>query len=607
MRIGVRYSEPSVTSPEVNAVYQVVRETVFPKVQKFWSYAMSVRSMNKPLKFARECKITNGRCTEEAPSVCSARDGTRIKIPTDLLDSQTLYKESKSGWASWKTIQGGPGAKEDFMILVTVEDSDSCGDLKSGVLASAFACRWDECSRPTLGVVNVCPRALDPKSESSITSLFSTIAHEITHVFGFTHGSFTNMRHINGAPRIPAGNRKEYYYTCAVNDGVPRVQWDVSPTIKHRDPLYRFVVPEGIVTLEQRRGIGANCRCPLDPKKKYTSEDIEECLLNKHECAFVVTTPRVVAMSRLYFDCPTLTGPELENQLKRVSCSIIDSHWKERLLGDEYMTSMASNVNGIVSAITFGFLEDTGWYRMNYGVTTPVVPGSVYGYKTGCPFVLDKCFDDSNKVLKTLVNPKTFCTEDVTACSPDGTHKAHCSVKKDFDRSTIPRAYRFPFVGSQVDDFCPIFKPVSNGYCTDAAMQTDDGANEWELFGPTSHCLDVVYDNQKTASCFHMECFNDGSEYSISARASDGSRSLFPVRCQKAGQRIIHGDLELECLDPYIMCSLRDYAHTGDIRQVPSLPGSILREDSRLEAKQKASKIYSKQSGQVLYSAGLHP
>jgi hypothetical protein len=116
--------------------------------------------------------------------------------------------------------------------------------------------------------------------------------------------------------------------------------------------------------------------------------------MNMSKCAFAITTPKVTKAVRDFFDCDSLQGAEIENQKSQMSCVIFDSHWKQRLFGDEYMTPSSTGGAQFISPITFAFLEELGWYRMKYSNTTPLIPGAQWGYKSGCEFVNEKCIDD---------------------------------------------------------------------------------------------------------------------------------------------------------------------------------------------------------------------
>ena len=602
MRIGVRYIISRKFSDEHMSLMDLIQNRVFPSLSGFWSRSMSVRSLKQPLTVSRECSIKHDRCVKELPSMCASRTGHRVLIPTDMLSGMTVADREIQGLPVFREVAAGKGANVDFMVLVSVEDHESCGDVNGGTIASAYACRWDECDRPVMGAVNICPRAVDPDSERSVQSLFSTLAHEMTHVFGFSAENYQYMRHVVGSPRLAHEHRKVVYYSCSISTGKSlTVKWDVSPD--SGGPIFKYVFPEGIIEEGKRRGVGGNCRCPLDPKKEYTSEDLAHCLTHREECIFLVKTPRVAAMSKWYFDCPAVRGAELENQLTGVSCSILDSHWKQRLFGDEYMTSMAAHLHGEISPVTFAFLEDTGWYRMNYAMTTALVAGAHFGFKAGCDFVGRKCVNREKVLVKAAHNPKTFCSGRGTVCSADATHKVECSLRRNPVKRSVSPAYRYPISGrSSIDDYCPVYQALEGSECTELSLHTDFA---WEVRGSSSRCLDGVQrDGTNSASCIKVTCYEQGSEYSVELKGRDGGLYMLSQRCKFGGQRLDIGDMQFSCLDPGIMCTVRDYAHVGTLDPDHAVRGAVLNEDSRIESQKISERIYSPHSGPVRFNQG---
>ena len=598
MRVVVRYMVSRDFSKSHSSLITLIQERVFPTISEFWSHAISVRALTEPLTVTRSCRVIRGKCVKELPSFCSSRSGHKVRIPKDLLGDISIHEGNNV-----RKIPGGKGEVSDFMVLVSVDDDESCGDMHGGTIATAYACRWDECDRPIMGAVNICPRAVDPKSEHSVQSLFSTLAHEMTHVFGFSSDNFQYMRHILGIPRISATRRKVVHYTCSIDNGMAYVEWDVSPKTTNRRNLYRYVFPVGIVDGGSARGVGTGCRCPFDPARRYTSEDISHCLMHRDECIFRITTPRVAAMARVFFDCPSLAGAELENQRSEVSCQILDSHWKQRVFGEEYMTAVAARTHAEVSPVTFAFLEDTGWYRMNYAMTTALVPGAHFGFKAGCSFVNDQCISSEGTVVQSNHNTKAFCLNAGVVCSADGTHKVDCSIQSSPLRTDVGSAYLYPISGkSRMDDFCPLYRSVDDSDCTDSA-EVD---YPWELRSKASRCMDAVdaSDGAVKASCVSLQCYESGHEYSITIRKSDSEKETIPDRCKSAGQMVKYGSLEFKCIHPVVVCSVRDYAHVGYIDIIPSVPGSVLNDQSRLDAQQASNKIYSHSSGPMYYKPG---
>ena len=95
--------------------------------------------------------------------------------------------------------------------------------------------------------------------------------------------------------------------------------------------------------------------CDVDPV--WQSPDLSR------NCLFKVTSPAVLAKGRAYFGCDTLNGVELENQPTAGGCSLIGSHWEQRILASDLMASTSDGSGTVViSPMTLAIFEDSGWY-----------------------------------------------------------------------------------------------------------------------------------------------------------------------------------------------------------------------------------------------------
>jgi hypothetical protein len=75
-----------------------------------------------------------------------------------------------------------------------------------------------------------------------------------------------------------------------------------------------------------------------------------------------IISPAVQAAARDYFDCPSLRGAELEDDLNSGSAG---RHWEQRIFEGEIMDSVAGapSFTGkhVLTNITLALLQDTGW------------------------------------------------------------------------------------------------------------------------------------------------------------------------------------------------------------------------------------------------------
>jgi len=109
-----------------------------------------------------------------------------------------------------------------------------------------------------------------------------------------------------------------------------------------------------------------------------------------------IKSPEVLRTAREHYNCPTIERIEFENQ---GGVGSLGSHWERRIFGNEIMTS-DNMYNPVLSAITMGFLKDTGWYDVDYDKAEIFL----YGKNEGCEFLTEPCYSESGEP-----NFKQFC------------------------------------------------------------------------------------------------------------------------------------------------------------------------------------------------------
>ena len=83
---------------------------------------------------------------------------------------------------------------------------------------------------------------------------------------------------------------------------------------------------------------------------------------NGDDTKYYIISKKVLDKAREHFDCSTLPGIPLENQEREGS---VGDHWESRYMLGDYMISNDFPEQAI-SDITLAFLEDTGFYKVNY-------------------------------------------------------------------------------------------------------------------------------------------------------------------------------------------------------------------------------------------------
>ena len=87
--------------------------------------------------------------------------------------------------------------------------------------------------------------------------------------------------------------------------------------------------------------------------------------------------PELVEYAREYFNCPTLTGVELEDEGSRTNSSF--SHWEKRIIDEDVMVGNI-NLNAGISMFSLIMLNSTGWYKID----KRLAHNTKWGYKAGC-------------------------------------------------------------------------------------------------------------------------------------------------------------------------------------------------------------------------------
>ena len=130
-------------------------------------------------------------------------------------------------------------------------------------------------------------------------------------------------------------------------------------------------------------------------------------------------------MSRVFFDCDTLQGAELENQ-PTSPCSPIGSHWEARLFKDAHMAAFSTHTP-FLTPITLALFEDSGWYKANYSMSTALQPGVHWGFRQGCDFALNDCISPKSSPV-SIGSPPHFCA-DISLPTPSPSVSA-CTVNR---------------------------------------------------------------------------------------------------------------------------------------------------------------------------------
>jgi hypothetical protein len=192
----------------------------------------------------------------------------------------------------------------------------------------------------------------------------------------------------------------------------------------------------------------------------------------------IVVTPKVQTVSRNQFNCQSMRGAPLENQVSEGIC--FGDHWDQRYFHQEMFSAgspsdSASYNNFFVSPLTLALLEDSGWYKANFN-TSKVSP---WGHGVGCAFVNGSpCLIPANA---TNDDPPTvpdysigfFCNDQQQpGCSAGHSRKLSCSIVDyaDILPSNLSPDEEFQYFigepnkgGPRQTDYCPIYSSTYDG------------------------------------------------------------------------------------------------------------------------------------------------
>ena len=450
----------------------------------------------------------------------------------------------------------------DVDLVAFVEISTDCA---SHTMMSTQICQFDAIDRPNAGRIKICDSWLSgewkndtPKRESSIVETF---LHEFVHLLGFHSAAVPRFRKPGGGSVDPTSLEK--HYTCELDEVTqkPKVNWDVDlKSLSPGQKSYSHIFLPGIIDAIDARGLKASeCGCPVDPTKTYKNEDIEKCIRHPNHCAIAIVTEKVVEKTREYYGCSSAKGMEIENGMRPRSCRLwfTSSHWKTRVAFGEIMNYQAMIRFNYVTPMTLALLEDSGWYKVDYSVFAPPLPGLTWGHLKGCAFLLNKCVESRSKV----VDPDAFCTlqnSKEKKCSKDALTILGCSGVKEVEKTALltelPQ-YKYRTHGGRYFntpahfDHCPVFRDATMYSCLDRRAK---------LPGVASSHSRCYMNKSGTPSCLPTKCSSDGKSYRVITESAE------IISCHEAGAEI-NG---VVCQDPKIICANLNSFHL--------LPGTIL-------------------------------
>lgn len=222
-----------------------------------------------------------------------------------------------------------------------------------------------------------------------------------------------------------------------------------------------------------------------------------------------IVTPKVVSYARKYTNCNNLDGVPVDPKVYDKEGGL---EWDFHYLGNEMMSS-GSNLNAPISELTFAFLEDTGWYTVNYGMS------EFFSFRKGegCNTLKKSC--DTEEKPPCSGNIEQFKYH----CYYDDTTVVSCTKKTNQNYCEFMSGGDFQYEDCR--------KPRNFN------IRAGSGEEQSEYFGMGSRCFEgnIKYGSDvRSAFCFKTKCEGNRPVLTIGDRE---------YRCNNPKEKLkIHGD-----------------------------------------------------------------
>uniref|UniRef100_A0A8W7PTP8 Leishmanolysin-like peptidase n=1 Tax=Anopheles coluzzii TaxID=1518534 RepID=A0A8W7PTP8_ANOCL len=485
--------------------FSLINNTILPEAVRFWEQALMVRQTKETIRLNRKCEssqvfVKNSMtyCIDSCKQVTLCGE---VQVPPDHLDVCRVCNSTGQDCHEDANTTAGPGiSNADFVFYVSALQSERCH--KGLTVAYAAHCQQEA--------------ALDrPIAGHATSTLLSTVKHEILHALGFSVSLYAFFRNDDGTPRTP---RKPDTGKPYLNEKFQIHQWS--------DDTIRKVV--------------------------RTDWAVRDGTINRTIDMFV--TPRVVREVRDHFACQKLEGAELEDQGGEGTAL---THWEKRVLENEAMTGSHTQSSAF-SRITLALMEDSGWYKANYSMASPLT----WGRGLGCNFAMRSCKDwiTSNTLRGRSIHP--FCAKVKrdplqTECTDDRSSVALCNLVRhttplpaqyqNFDSlAHVPVGEEGYYGGSvSLADHCPYIQEFTwrskNVVVRGSQCQFEDNNPKpeknfaLESYGATSKCFDHSENMWEERSCRQTREWQHWGS------------GCYQYRCQQGRLHILIANKSFEC------------------------------------------------------------
>ncbi len=361
------------------------KDNLIPNAIDYWQSSLKLKYPYFPIYLGRLCATSQVYYSEATKSVSCEQDcavatkcGDYIDIPEEHLD---VCRYCLNGNDCREKGTKNKGLNADFILYISAINTEHCNI--SNTVAFASYCQLEsKHNRPVAGYVNICPQSVSSK-QSDVHSALATLKHEILHALGFSAGLYAFFVDSNGEPLTERDKR-----TGKPPFNPETNMYEPSANIIQRFTRKHWKISEGEIERE----------------------------------VTLMVTPAVAREVRRHFNCSTLEGAELEDQ-GEIGTKL--THWEKRVFENEAMTGTYTQ-NSVFSRITFAFLEDTGWYRVNYSHAEDLS----WGQNLGCDFAKKSCKSWIDEKLKNKESIRPYCNNIPNVDGNTGS-KYECNSNKD--------------------------------------------------------------------------------------------------------------------------------------------------------------------------------
>lgn len=201
-----------------------------------------------------------------------------------------------------------------------------------------------------------------------------------------------------------------------------------------------------------------------------------------------IKSENVLKYAKKHFGCENITGIPLEYN---GGAGTVGGHWSKKYMNTDYMIGDSYGEN-LISNITLGLFEDSGWYMPNYTLANIFL----WGKDAKCNFFNTsmKCVSEKEDTIVSEFKDD-FCTKlNYPVCSRSNIFRGNCRGRRYGNLSPYERYFKDESIGGAdfLTDKCPIPIETKHGrsyYGGSCRVGTTDNINKYEKVCPNCACM----------------------------------------------------------------------------------------------------------------------